>query len=93
MKNVLVRPVITEKSMKDAQNNRFSFIVGNFASKEDIKKTVEKLYGVNVLDIATSIIKGKMKRVGKKRTEKMLESYKKAIVRVKDGQKIALFDT
>ena|SRR5260221_4888239 len=92
MNNILVRPVFTERSMKDAEGARFTFVVGLSVSKDEIKKTVESKFGVKVLDIATVIIKGKGKRVGKKRTEKLLGKYKKAVIRLEKGQKIDIFD-
>lgn len=90
--NVLIRPVITEKSMIDTENSRFTFIVEESSTKDDIKKEVEKTYSVKVLDIATIIVKGKTKRIGKKRTEKNIGSYKKAVVRLEKGQKISEFE-
>lgn len=92
MHNILVRPVITEKSITDAKNGRFTFVVALSASKDDVKKAVEERYKVHVVDIATAIVKGKVKRVGKKRTEKKLGNYKKAIVLVKAGEKIDEFE-
>ncbi|HEX7042915.1 MAG TPA: 50S ribosomal protein L23 [Patescibacteria group bacterium] len=90
--NILVSPVITEKSMADAENSKFTFIVSMDSDKPTIQKAVEAQFGVKVLDVATSIVKGKIKRVGKKRTEKKLNSIKKAIVTLEKGQKIDLFD-
>ena len=92
MHNVLVRPVITEKSMKDAEGGRFTFIVAVSSSKDEVKKIIEEQYKVNVIDIATVIVKGKVKRVGKRRTEKRISSHKKAVVSVKSGQKIDEFE-
>ncbi|HSD98218.1 MAG TPA: 50S ribosomal protein L23 [Patescibacteria group bacterium] len=88
----MVRPVISEKSIKDAENGRFTFIVALQSSKDEIKKVVEETYKVHVLDVATAIVKGKTKRVGKKRTEKALGSYKKAVVVLEKGQKIDEFE-
>lgn len=90
--NILLRPVFTERSMGDADNSRFTFVVGLSVGKDEIKKEVEKLYSVKVLDIATVVVKGKGKRVGKKRTEKLLGKYKKAVIRLQKGQKIDVFD-
>lgn len=92
MQTVLTRPIITEKSMADAQNSRFTFVVALWASKTDVKKAVEDQYKVKVVDIATVTVKGKVKRVGKKRTEKKLGSYKKAVVVLEKGQKIDEFE-
>ncbi len=90
--NVLTRPLITEQSMAHAQNGKFTFVVRLSAGKDAIKKEVETAYSVNVVDVATIIVKGKVKRVGKKRTKKMIGKYKKAVVSLKKGQKIDAFD-
>jgi len=90
--NILISPVISEKSMANAQNSKFTFFVSDNANKNEIKKEVEKKFGVKVLDVATLIVKGRSKRVGKKRTVKTLRPFKKAIVKIVKGQKIELFD-
>ena len=87
----VVRPVFTEKSLQDAEKGKFTFIVVLSATKDDIKKDVEETYKVHVVDIATVIVNGKVKRVGKKRTEKTLGKYKKALVKLKNGEKIDAF--
>lgn len=89
---VLTKPLITEKSVQDAKSGKFSFVVAKTASKIDIKKAVEKKFSVNVVDIATSIVKGRTKRSGTRRTEIQLPVYKKAVVSLKEGQKIDMFD-
>jgi large subunit ribosomal protein L23 len=90
--NILVKPVITEKSMQKAAADTFTFVVARTAHKKDIKKAVEEKFNVNVVHVETSVLKGRTKRVGLRRTEKKLSSWKKAAVTVKKGQKIALFD-
>lgn len=92
MQTIVVRPLFTEKSMKDAENSKFTFAVALFADKDAIKKEIEKMYGVTVEDIATTVMKNKGKRVGKKRTKKILGKEKKAIVRITKGQKIDAFE-
>ncbi len=89
---VLQRPLITEKSYADAQNGKFTFVVALSADKKAIKQAVEEQFKVKVLDVATVIVKGKIKRVGKRRTEKKLTPVKKAVVLLEKGQKIDLFD-
>ena len=90
--NVIISPLITEKSMIDAGNGKFSFRVVKSSNKNEIKKEVEKRFGVNVISISTSILKGKTQRVGTRRTERAVSDTKKAIVTVKKGQKIVLFE-
>ena len=90
--DVIIKPVITEKSMQDAKLGKFTFVVAKAANKANIKINIEKSFSVNVIAITTAIIKGRSKRVGKKMTEKLLPFWKKAIVELKKDQKIALFD-
>lgn len=90
--NIIIAPVITEKSMKDAGKGKFSFRVERAANKNEIKKEVEKRFSVNITHISTNILKGKKKRSGARRAEKEVSNTKKAIVTVKKGQKIGLFE-
>lgn len=89
--NSIIRPVITEKSMGQANDSTFSFIVSRHAGKELIKKHVEKEFNVHVTGVSTSTIKGKVKRVGQRRMEKNVSPVKKAIVTLQKGEKISLF--
>ncbi|HZJ18232.1 MAG TPA: 50S ribosomal protein L23 [Patescibacteria group bacterium] len=90
--HIIISPIITEKSMLLAAKDRFTFRVSFGASKEKLKKEVAKRFGVDVLSVLTVIAKGKTKRMGSKRMERKTANYKKAIVQVKPGQKIGLFE-
>ena len=90
--DVIIAPLISEKSMNDAGFGKFTFKVSKKADKKQIKKEIEDKFKVDVLSVATSIVKGKKRRFGAKRTEVTLSSWKKAIVKLKAGQKIAVFD-
>ena len=90
--DVIIAPLISEKSMNDAGFGKFTFKVSKKADKKQIKKEVEDKFKVDVLSIATLIVKGKKRRFGAKRTEATLSSWKKAIVKLKAGQKIDVFD-
>ena len=61
---VLVRPVVTEKSNDELQQGKYTFEVNRKATKVDIAKAVEKLFEVKVLKVNTMTVKGKSKRVG-----------------------------
>ena len=90
---VLRGPVITEKSMFKAQSQRvYTFYVDPSSTKQQITETVEKTFGVNVIDIRTSQVAGKIKRTGKKRMATQTARRKKAMVTLQEGQSIALFD-
>jgi len=91
--DVILGPIISEKSMNDAAKGRYTFKVTVKAGKKDIKKAVEEKFKVNALKISTITIKGRSVKAGAKRTEIMRGPFKKAIVTVKAGQKIAIFDT
>lgn len=90
--NIIISPLITEKSMQEASNGKFTFKVAKSSNKPQIKREIEKSFSVNVVGISTSILKGKTARTGTRRTEKKVSDYKKAIVTVKKGQKIGLFE-
>jgi large subunit ribosomal protein L23 len=90
--NLIISPLITEKSMQDAQNSKFTFQVAKFSNKNEIKKEIEKRFKVSVTHVSTNTVKGKSVRVGAKRTEKKLASWKKAIVTLKSGEKIGMFE-
>lgn len=93
MKNtVVIRPIITEKSIRDTQQGIFSFLVERNATKESIKSEVEQMFGVNVVSIATSILKGDTLSTGRKRVQVKKQPRKKAFVKLKEGQKISAFE-
>ena len=84
--DVVVAPVITEKSTLLSENNAVVFKVANDASKPEIKAAVEALWGVTVKSVNTLVAKGKTKKwKGKPYTR---SDVKKAIVRLADGQSI-----
>ena len=61
---VIIRPVVTEKSNDELQQGKYTFEVNKKATKVDIAKAVEKLFEVKVLKVNTMTVKGKEKRVG-----------------------------
>lgn len=90
--NIIISPIITEKSMVLASSGKYSFVVNKNANKEDIKNAVEKSFNVKVIKVATSIVKGRTARTGQRRIEKKITPFKKAIVALKTGDKIGLFE-
>lgn len=87
-----MRPLITEKTMMLAQRGWYTFAVGAFERKEAIAKKIGDLYNVTVREIRTIRRSGKMHRSGKKMVMKQRPDWKKAMVRLAKGQKIAVFD-
>lgn len=90
--DIILAPIITEKSMKDAKSNKFTFKVSVHANKKVIKIAIEDKFKVNVLDVATMIVKGKKKLSSARRVEILQSPWKKAVAKVAPGQKISLFD-
>ncbi len=90
--DVIIRPIITEESMKVVPVGKYTFVVARKATKDEIKKAVSQLFNVTVLSVATSVVKGKTKRIGQRRVEVVETASKKAIVKVKEGDKIYLFE-
>lgn len=88
---VLKRPLVTEKStLQKEQHNTLFFEVDRRANKIEIKQAVEQIFKVNVIDVRTSTMKGKTKRVGRYFTER--PDWKKAIVTIKPGQRVEFFE-
>ena len=88
----ILAPIITEKSMKEVKSNKFTFKVNLHADKKNIKKAIEEKFDVDVLSVSTLIVKGRSLKVGKKRSKILKSPWKKAVVKIKEGQKIALFE-
>ena len=77
---IIVRPVVTEKSNDELQLGKYTFEVNKKATKVDVAKAVEKLFEVKVLNVNTMIVKGKTKRV--RYVEGKTPDWKKAIVTI-----------
>ncbi|SHJ06044.1 50S ribosomal protein L23 [Desulfofundulus thermosubterraneus] len=89
-RDILKRPVITEKSMSLLADNKYTFIVDPHANKVEIKKAVEELFKVKVEKVNTMRVKGKTKRV--RNIVGRRPDVKKAIVTLRKGDKIELFE-
>ena len=86
--DTIVSPAITEKATSLSEFNKMVFKVHKGASKNSIKKSIEKIFKVNVVKINTINLKGKTKIVRGKKSSR--SGYKKAIVTLKKGQSIDL---
>jgi len=89
-RDIIIKPVVTEKSMNLLADNKYTFIVDKKSNKTEIKNAIEDIFKVRVEKVYTINVKGKPKRMGKfvGRTS----DRKKAIVSLKSGQKIKLFE-
>ena len=86
--DIIIAPVITEKSMANRNMNVYEFKVIKDATKEDIKKAVEEAFKVKVKNVNTLNTKSKKRRVGKYAGR--TKTYKKAIVTLAEGSTIDL---
>jgi large subunit ribosomal protein L23 len=86
----LEKPIITEKAMGESAFGRYTFKVSNNASKPEIKKEVENIFKVEVLKVNIMNYSGKKRVRG--RTKGKTSSWKKAVITLKKGDKIDLFE-
>lgn len=89
--DIIEKPIITEKSMDQMADRKYTFKVDIRANKTEIKKAIEKIFDVKVEKVNTMIIKGKMKRLGKHEGKR--PDWKKAIVTLTpDSKSIEFFE-
>ena len=86
---VIIRPVVSEKSYVLAANDKYTFRVHPDAHKTQIRQAVESLFDVKVVSVRTASVKSKPKRRG--HTSGRTRQWKKAIVQIQDGQSIPVF--
>jgi large subunit ribosomal protein L23 len=86
---VIIRPVLSEKTFALAEAGKYTFRVNDRAHKTQIRQAVEQLFDVNVLQVRTAHVHSKPKRRGQ--TRGRTRQWKKAIVQVREGQTIPIF--
>lgn len=88
--DIIIRPIVTEQSMAQMAENKYTFVVSKKANKTEIKKAVEAIFGVNVEKVNTLNYDGKVKRMG--RSVGRTASFKKAVVKLTaDSKEIEFF--
>ena len=91
-REVILRPLLTEKSYATIQDKKYTFVVAKNANKTEIKLEIERRFDVQVEKVNTANCHGKLKRMG--RTQGYTSDYKKAIVTLKkDSKGIAFFES
>ncbi len=91
-RDIIIRPLLSEKSYADIANKKYVFVVDKRSNKTEIKLAIEKLFDVQVESVNTVNCRGKLKRMG--RNEGFTPNYKKAIVQLKaDSKTIEFFDS
>jgi len=89
LNNILLKPIITEKGVSlTTEQNRYVFKVGIQATKGQIADEVAKSFKVDVINVKTIVMPGKKRRIPRTSKFRKTKGWKKAIVKIKDGQKI-----
>lgn len=88
---IIKRPIITEKSTSLSAQNFYTFEVDKGATKPQIKRAMEESFGVHVIEVKTANVRGKTRKVGRRRQVVKSASWKKAYVLLKEGEKIDIF--
>jgi large subunit ribosomal protein L23 len=86
---VIIRPVVSEKTYVLAELGKYTFRVADTAHKTQIRQAVEQLFDVKVVGVRTSSVKSKPKRRGQ--TSGRTRQWKKAVVQVREGDSIPIF--
>ena len=89
---MLIKPILTEKSLAMVKKGRYTFSVLPYANKTQIKMAAKKMFGVDVTAINTLRMPGKKYRTGKRGIKNLRAEWKKAILKLKPGQSIGLFE-
>ena len=88
-RDVIIRPLITEKSTMMIEEGKYTFVVDKKAAKDEIKAAVESIFNVKVVSVNTVNCIGKTRRLGRNVGKR--PDYKKAIVRLAAGETIEFF--
>ena len=89
-KDIIKRPIITEKSSDLMAQNKYTFVVDNKANKTEVKYAVKELFNVSVEQVNIMNVRPKRRKVGKYEGTK--PGYKKAIVKLAEGNSIEFFE-
>ena len=89
-RDVLIRPLVTEKTSGMMQDNKYTFEVALKATKTEIRQAVETIFKVKVIDVKTIRVGGKVKRMGA--SVGRTSDYKKALVKLAEGNTIPVFE-
>ncbi len=90
-RDVIIRPVVSEKSYAGLENNTYTFLVDPRSNKTEIKEAIQKIWNVQVLSVNTINRKGKVKR--RRFTQGQRPDQKRAIVTLAEGDSIEIFET
>lgn len=89
--DIILKPIVTERSMMQAEEKKYTFKVSRDANKYQIKDAIEKIFDVKVEKVSVMNMQGKIKRMG--RNQGRTASWKKAIIKLKpESKEIKLFE-
>ncbi len=88
-RDIIVRPIVTEKTMKMSAENKYTFEVAKSANKSSVAQAIKEIYDVKPVSVSIVNVHPKKKRVG--RFEGMTRAVKKAIVKLPEGAEINIF--
>ncbi|MDD6262046.1 MAG: 50S ribosomal protein L23 [Clostridiales bacterium] len=92
--DVIIRPIVSERTMAGSTNKKYTFEVARDATKIDIRRAAEEIFGIKVLSVNTMNVRGKKKRYAAGRPEGTTPSWKKAIITTtEDSKSIEFFDS
>jgi large subunit ribosomal protein L23 len=89
-RSIIIRPIVSEKSYALMELNRYTFEVDKRATKPHIADAIEEIFGVTVTSVNTMNVSGKPRRL--RYNKGITRTWKKAVVTLKDGDKIDLFE-
>ena len=89
-RDIIIRPIVTEKTSDMMKDNKYTFQVAMGANKTEIRQAIEAIFNVKVVNVNTIRVLGKTKRMGKYEGKRY--DYKKAIVKLAEGNTIPLFE-
>ena len=93
MRQIVIKPLLTEKTLSQTGGGWYAFVVANEARKGHIGRAVAEAYKVNVVDVRTARVHGKLRRAGRRQKATAQPDWKKTWVRLAEGQKIDAFET
>jgi large subunit ribosomal protein L23 len=91
LSSIILKPIVTEKSYDAVAANVYTFKVNMKATKYSIEKEIKRMYGVDAVSVNTSVTAGKKRRIIGTRMTVKTPKWKKASVKIREGQKIELF--
>lgn len=92
MKKIVIKPFITEKTYALVARGWYTFVVAPDARKREIGREIARLYKVTVTQVKTTRVHGKIRRTGAKQQPVAKSDWKKAFVRLANGQRIEAFE-